>query len=274
MKLKLSFISFFSISCILTSTCLAQLPSMEDQKWANYFLGVETRKIRFGITSDGSQTFFPLTKRGDIQSVWVPIKFKIEILEIAGEGKTTSKQVRKKSLKTEHPAVLNPQNPVTYRGEVTGDAAFEVTITPERDGFGVSGKILDQGSLKNPLKLVVTIGFDPYRKLSDPTKSELKKYDKRTRRDDLEVFVSFNEKKKFDFDQKVNLSQTFPSGAESLTYQSDGYDRIEFGLKAHGDSKLTFPDDEELMIGNGVNIQWTFTGETGSDKEKLVITAK
>jgi len=261
-------------SVFFISTCFAQLPSLSDQEWANYFLAIETREFKFGITSKGEETFHPLNKSGKIQSVYTPVKFNIEILEIDPDGKTVSKQIREDSLETNDSAILNPRIPVTYRGKVTGDAAFQVTFTPERDGFGVAGKITDQGDLKHQLKLVVSIGFDPYRKLSNPDKSELKTFESRTRRDHLKVNVSFSEKDKFDLDEKVNLQEKFPDGAESLSYRADGYDSIDFGLRAHGNSKLTFPDGEELMIGNGVNVQWTTQGTEQTDEDKLVVTAK
>ena len=72
-------------------------------------------------------------------------------------------QVKVDSLASAQPPVEDPKLPVTFTGKVTGDAAFEMTVAPERGGFSLSGKVTDKGSVTNPLQFVVTIDWNPYR---------------------------------------------------------------------------------------------------------------
>lgn len=155
----------FAISSLVFSAPLshAQLPQLGEKPWLGHFIGIKEKKFQFGITSKGDAVLHPLKRDGTMVALFNPIKVNYEILETMPDGKVVSQQVKVDSLASAQPPVEDPKLPVTFTGKVTGDAAFEMTVAPERGGFSLSGKVTDKGSVTNPLQFVVTIDWNPYR---------------------------------------------------------------------------------------------------------------
>lgn len=132
----------------------AQLPALGEQPWLGYFAVHSGNRQIFGIDSFGEMLLQPVDS-----GTPVPQKFSVKIspriLETAASGKIISKKVITYSLETSDVATDNLRK-TTYRGKVTGGASFEVTVEQERDIIYVSGRLLDPGTIKNPLQMAIS----------------------------------------------------------------------------------------------------------------------
>ncbi len=234
---------------------------------------LKNRKFQFGITKDGEAVFYPLSKRGDIISMSNPIIFKIEILESKSDGKFTSKKIDVNSLMSEQAAALNPEKPVTFTGSVTGGATFEITITPDKQGFSITGKITDKGKLTNPLNVAIEMGLRPYPKDATRNEAESKSFNQRIKRDKFECIITSGNKKSYDFEDGANLFMDMRDGVESLSMKADGHDFTEFTVAASGGAKITF-EDKNQIIADGVDFKWIIPTNPDPAKDILKISAK
>jgi hypothetical protein len=251
----------------------AEIPTIEKEPWSDYFMVMKHRKFQFGVKPDGDVLFYPLTKRGEIISESNPILFKIEILETKSDGDTTSKKINPGSLTSDHAPVLNPQKPVTISGTATGDIGFQVTFTPQRDGFDVSGQITEKGNRTNPLNLAVKVGLRPYVKDKTRTLEESKSFDQRTRRDKFEAVITSGNRKSYKFDENANFHVDMPNGAESLSVKAEAYDATEFSVAASGGAKIQFEDKNQL-VSDGVDFRWIMPKVADPKTHFLRFTAK
>lgn len=262
-----------AITLAVTSALPAQLPSIDKKPWENYFFALKQRKFQFGITTEGDAVFYPLTRRGEIISESNPIIFKVEILESKPDGKFTSKKIDPSSLKSDQTPALNPEEPVTYTGTVTGDAKFEITITPSKGGFAITGKITDKGKLTNPLNVAVKMGLRPYPKDTTRTDAEIKRFEQLVKRDKFEVNIANGKRKKFNFADGINLFLDLPDGVESLTVKSAGHDFTEFHVAVGGDAKIVFEDKQEL-VADAIDFRWIIPTDADPATDILKISAK
>lgn len=273
MKVTKSSPLVLAILLACTPAVPAQLPSIDKKPWENYFIVLKNRKFQFGITKDGEAMFYPLSKRGEIISESNPIIFKIEILESKSDGKSTSKKIDPASLKSDQTAALNPEKPFTYTGSVTGDATFEITITPSRDGFAITGKITDKGKLTAPLNLSISMGLRPYPKDATRTEDEIKSFNQRVKRDKFEATIASGNKKSYDFPDGANFFTDMPNGVESLSMKSEGHDFTEFNVSVGGRSKITF-NDKNQIVADGVDFSWVIPADPNPATDVLKIGAK
>ncbi|MFD2258025.1 hypothetical protein ACFSSA_15195 [Luteolibacter algae] len=259
---------------LVSPTLKAELPALDEKPWFGYFIGVSERKFQFGITDKGEAILQPLNSRGEILSLFNPIKFDIEILEATPNGKDVSKQIISGSLESDSPATLDPSKPIVYRGKVTGDAAFQVAFLPERGGFSVTGKITDNGSLKNPLRFSIALRFDPYAKtkLDSPKKEE--EHEKKIKRDTLSFTTKGGEREKFKLTESVSLSEKFPDGCSELSFEAEGYDGTEFTVAASGESKIVLESKSTEALWHGIELRWEMSAAADPATEKLIFTAK
>lgn len=256
-----------------TPTLPAQLPSIDKKPWKNHFIVLKNRKFQFAITTAGEAEFYPLTNRGEIISASNPIIFKVEILESKPDGKFISKKIDPTSLKSDQTPALNPEKPITYSGSVTGGATFEITLTPDGQGFSITGKITDKGKLTTPLNVAIEMGLRPYPKDATLDKDELKRFAQRTKRDKFETIIAPGNKKKYEFDAGANFSTDMPNGVESLSMKAEGHDFTEFQVAVSGSSKITFQDKHQI-VADGVDFKWIIPAEANPDKDLMKISAK
>lgn len=273
MKITKSSPLVLAILLACTSLSTAQLPSLDKKPWQNYFFVLKQRKFQFGITTEGEAVFHPLTKRGEIIHVNNPVIFKIEILESKSDGKFTSKKINPGSLKSEQPPAFNPDKPVTYTGTVTGDAEFEITFIPSREGFAVTGKITDKGKLTNPLKIAIKMGLRPYIKDTTRTINETKSFEQRIKRDKFEATIASGNRKSYDFKKSANFHADMPDGVESLVMKSAGYDFTEFKVSTVSSSKIMF-EEQIQVVADGADIRWIIPTESDPATDILEISAK
>ena len=271
--MKKTFLPLVLFSALLIPA-QAELPGLNEKPWLGYFVGIKDRKFQFGVTSKGEAILYPLKRDGSVQSLFNPIKINYEILETMPDGKVVSKRVKEESLSSEQPATEDPKQPMKLTGKVTGDAAFELVITSERNGFSISGKITDNGTLTNPLRFAVSVAFDPHKNAVKETESAQEKFEKELKREEIKLTLTNRDREKVEFLEKVNLAQKFPEGFTSAELDTEGYNGVEFALEAVGKSKIVFEDKGEQEVWKGIPFQWSVNPDGDPAQAKLIITAK
>ncbi|MGJ8634449.1 MAG: hypothetical protein ACSHX7_11075, partial [Luteolibacter sp.] len=126
-----------ALAILTTLPTTAQLPTLTRNPWKECFLAIKESKFQFCILPNLDGELDPLDRRDEKISANNPIKIEFEILETSSDGKSVSKKIWQSSLKSSSGAVKDPKEPVTITGTVTGDAAFEITITPAKKGFSL-----------------------------------------------------------------------------------------------------------------------------------------
>ncbi len=257
------------------STTQADLPSLKKQPWIGYFLGMESkRKYRFGITAKGQGTLDALKSDGNPVYMHNPIQINFNVIETMPDGKTVTKQVKSDSLASEQEASENPKGPVTFRGKVTGDAAYEVTITPERKGFSVSGRLTDTGTLTNPLHFSISADINPYVSQPGNDPAKIKRFEERAKKDFLNYETVSRKREKLAFLEETNPAATVSEGLSKAHVKTDGYGGIEFELAASDKSKITFDDKGPRPLWKGFTLRLTADEGVDTATQKLTVTVK
>ena len=249
----------------------ADLPMMKDKPWLGYFVGFKDRGASFGVSSKGNTLFKPLKRDGTPIASTNPIKVKFDIIETLPSGKTIRKKIDPDAFTSDSPASLDPKQPVTFRGIVTGDAKFEITVSEERGAVCLSGRITDKGSLKNPLHLAISIDFLPYKSSDVETEEQQKKFKKKARRDEIRLDLGKFERSKLDFLDTMNPAKKSEDGFIAAEVRTEGYGGLRWNLTASENSKLRFEDKGERPLYKGFSIYWTVNEGADPTAEKFSI---
>lgn len=257
------------------SAAHADLPGLKKQPWLGYFIGMETkRKFRFGVTAKGQGVLSPLKSDGQPVYMNDPIQINFDVIETTPEGQTVRKQFQPDSLATDQEASEDPKGPITFRGKVTGDTTFEVTVTPERSGFSVSGRITDKGTITNPLHFAISADFNPYVSKPSDAPAEIERFEKRAKKDVLRYETVSRKREKLKFLEETNPAITVSEALTNAQIETDGYGGIEIALQASEKSKLTFDDKGSRPLWKGFTLRWTVEDGVDTATQKLTIIAK
>lgn len=260
---------------LVPSGAKADLPNLKKQPWLGYFIGIEHRKkMRFGVTAKGQGVIFPLDDKGDPVFAKVPFQVNFDVVETLPDGKTVRKQVNSDSLASEQTASEDPDKPVTFRGKVTGDAAFEVTVHPERGGVALSGKLTDKGTLTNPVHFEISLDVKPYPQRPGDGQSEIKAFEARAKKDVLKYDTVSRKRDKIEFLEETNPATTVGEPMTRLDFTTDAFDNKEFEIQTSEKAKLTFSDQGSKPLWNGFTLYWRIDEGADAATQKITITAR
>lgn len=136
-------------------TAHAQLPTMTQAPWIGLFAVHSDNRQTFSIDSSGDMMLLPEVSGKRISHQY-GVKISPRILETTPTGKIISKKINLESLESPDNST-DKLAKTTYKGKTTGDASFEVTAEQERGVIFVTGRILDPGTLKNPLSFAISV---------------------------------------------------------------------------------------------------------------------
>lgn len=270
-------------SCIAVTACLllapsiaqADLPGLKEQPWLGYFIGIEHRKkMRFGVTAKGQGVIDPLNDKGMPVFAKVPFQINFDVVETLPDGKTVRKQVNSDTLTSDQPATEDPKSPITFRGKVTGDAAFEVTVYPERGGVAVTGKLTDKGTLKNPVHFEISLDVKPYPRKPGDEPAKIKTFEERAKKDVLRYETVSRKRDKIEFLDETNPATAVGEAMSKLDFKTDAFDNHEFEIQSTDKAKLIFADLGTKPIWNGFTLHWKIDEGADEKTQKLTITAK
>ncbi len=274
MKFPLPFIALAAGLLLPAPTARADLPGLKEQPWIGYFIGINERDYRFGITAKGKGILYPLKKDGTPVATTNPIDVNFDIIETLPDGKTVRKQFTDGTIVSDDKPTTDPKQAMKFRGYVTGNASYEVTVIPERDGVSFSGRITDKGELTNPLHFAVSVDFTPYKQGKGDTKDEIKSFEKKIRRDEIRYESVSREKGKIDFLDEGNPATVAPDWFTEAEIKTEGYGGIGFEIKSSFKSKFNFEDKGEKPLWNGFTLRWTVNDGAEPTAEKFTIIPK
>lgn len=260
---------------ITPSAVQADLPGLKKQPWLGYFIGIEHRKkMRFGVTAKGQGVIDPLDNDGKPVFSKVPFQVNFTVIETLPDGKTVRKQLNSDSLVSEQPATEDPDEPIIFLGKATGDAAFEVTVYPERGGVALSGKLIDKGTLANPVHFEISLDVKPYPQRPGDGQSEIKAFEARAKKDVLRYDTVSRKRGKIEFLEETNPTTTIGEAMTRLDFKTDAFDNHEFEIQTTDKAKLTLADQGSKPLWNGFSLVWRIDEGADAATQKITITAR
>ena len=211
-----------SLSKLLLAPCLivlslpsvAQLPSLPDKPWLGYFVGYERRDFRFGVKEDAEMSLECMNSRGTAMGFNKAIYFAVEVVESYPDRQSV-KRIIPESLTSADKPTEDPEK-ITFKGKVTGDAEFECVIEFDGDQIKFGGRILNNGTLKNPLSFRISSRFqDAYKYTADD------KVEAESKKDRIE-FITLDKKR-----DKIGVFESVKLSADEFTGKGLSNLRIE-----------------------------------------------
>jgi hypothetical protein len=249
------------------SSAFADLPSLPEKPWLEYFLVSENRSFIFAFNNWAGGNLIPAGKGGKEISIQyhLPVTFVIE--EVLPTGATVTKKILPESLETKDKATLKPGK-ISFRGKVTGDASFEGFVEVERGIISVGGRLLDPGTLtKNPLRFGVRVTVpDVYRNAKKPgkegakdaPKDAAKEFAKKIKDDRYSMVWTDGKRVKFDGTDKIEADPKNVNGPgiKDLKVEIAPYQGKSLEFSASENSKIALWTRLEQPFSDGFSINW------------------
>ncbi len=234
----------------------AQLPSIEEKGWLGHFVGFENDDLRFGFTAMGAGIITPMGRSGPAgKDRQVGLSFVVE--EVMPDGKVVRKQLDSQSLKSEQAATKEPKN-LVFTGSVTGGATFEGSIHEDRGILAVGGRMIDPGTLKNPLRFGVRLDFGaPYRYVKAEDR-ESRVFERRIKDDEIRVVWTDGKRVKQAAAEPVDASSPALNGPgiARLEYEADAFQGKKFLFDASENSRIVLENRPETPLMDGFTATW------------------
>jgi hypothetical protein len=225
----------------------ADLPGLDDRTWVGYFQGLETKQFHFGLNTSGKALISPMGKKGDPIGSKLGITIDFTIQETLPDGTIVTKNVQPESLTSEQSASTELKA-VTFRGKVTGDASFEATLNNDRGKISLGGKLLEPGTLKNPLRFAILVSFPngyPYDLERAAGKKEEKAFADKIKSDRLQL--------KWTSGKSVKPSLAEATDAASQEINGPGISALSLEMSSYQGKKVEFfaSDGSSFTLSNG-----------------------
>jgi len=251
---------------------MAELPSLEEKPWYGYFAGIVGKKVAVGLDTDGGAVIIPIKNREWMTTQnYIPLNYQIE--EVLPNGKTAVKKIDFESLTSTSAATVKP-GVILFTGKTDGDVKFEGYFEVSRGVVFVGGRILDKGTVTNPLKFTVQAIFPQAYK--NAKKGE-KEWQKKVEDDKLEVRLADGKR------AKSSGKDTFDATAGEF---SGPISQLEMEISEFGDGKFSFTasPNSKMTITNpkisgpfyeGITVTWEADPATDPQgKARLAIDLK
>ncbi len=202
-------------SLLLTAQAIprlaAGLPIIDDPPWLGYYAVFANRDYQFTMVPRGKIALIPMGEKNQPVAQILTIPIEITIEETLPDGKIVVKEIRPDTLTSAQPATTRLEKSVVT-GKVTGDAAFELTLEQSRGLLSLGGRLLDAGTLKNPLRFSLRVRF-PSAYARDKTEGkDAKAFEKKTRDDRIDLKWTDMTRKKQAFDEPLDASSSALNG--------------------------------------------------------------
>jgi hypothetical protein len=245
------------VACSLASLpASAQLPALDKQSWLGHFVGYENSAYRFGYTAMGVGIITPVGNSGPMgKDRQVGVAFVVE--EMMPDGKVVTKTLDTSSLESEQAATEDPKN-IVFRGSVTGGAKFEGHIHEEKGTISLGGRVIENGSLKNPLRFGIRFDFgSPYRYVSAEDRAG-RVFERRVRKDEVRLVWTDGKRVKQSAAESVsaNSPEINGPGISRFEYEADGYSGKKFFLDAGENARMLLSNRSEGMLIDGFQLTW------------------
>ena len=262
------------------SSVSAELESLEEKPWYGYFAGYQGKKADFGLDTDGEAIIIPLKKdakgkdaeRQMTTQYYLKLAYQVE--ETLPDGKTVVKKFDVDSIESASKPTAKPGN-IMFKGKLDGsDATFEGYFEVSRGMVLVGGRVVDKGTITNPLKFSVKIVVPSAYK--NAKKDDEKAFKKRLAEDKIEVKLLDGKKAKAD--------AFIPFEPKAPEFSGTGVNQVEFSVDELGGSAYTFTASpgSKIALSNtngqpfydGLTIYWESDPTADASKTRLAIDVK
>lgn len=248
------------ISMVGNLTASAELPQMLDKEWAGYFVGFQNKKFQFSVTPQGEGAIRVIGGKDELlaRRLTIPVEFVVE--EILPDGKAKARAILPETLQSAQAATDKPKQ-IGFQGKVRGDAGFEVFIHEERGVISLGGRLLNSGTVKNPLRfsLRVTIPDIYPSEKNGGDKKGIEAFEKRSENDRLQLTWTDGKKVRPAIDKPVDAGSKEINGPGIATAQVafSAYDEKKFEFVAAENSRISISGRRVAPLHQGFFITWT-----------------
>jgi hypothetical protein len=236
----------------------AQLPALNDAPWLGYNAVFANKRFQFGVTSLGKISLTPIGDKGAPVSHTLAIDLEIGIEESLPTGKVVVKKVQPGTLSSSQPATDKLEKTM-ITGKTTGDAAFELHIEQDRGMIAMGGRLVDPGTLKNPLRFTIHAKFPtayPYDKPKDL--KEEKTFEKKIEDDRIDLKWTDGKRIKQNLVDSVTASspEINGPGIEAAQIEMAAYKGKKFVFMASPGSSMNLASENTGPLHKGFAIVW------------------
>jgi hypothetical protein len=264
---------------LLTGTGIvsAELPMMTEREWLGYFVGFENKKYQFGLAADGKGGVKFVDNKGNKPATKPAVAVDFLVEELFPDGKVTVRSIIRESLESDHPAT-NKISQAVIRGKVTGDASFEAFLNEDRGTISLGGRIIDQGTLKNPLRFAIRLTFqEAYKYDTLDDKQKIKAFENKTKNDRLQFIRTDNKRVKQSLFDEVDAKSAEVNGpgvtAIQLEMNSNFDRRLE--ISATENSSMQLSNNAPSPLYKGFLLTWSADPAKDPEaKARLLIDVK
>lgn len=247
------------------------LPSLDDKGWVGTFMGIESRRFEFRLTSRGEGSILVLGKTGSTVGEKLAVKLNFVVEEVMPDGKVVTKTLLTDSLESSQ-APAKEIKDVTFSGKVTGDASFEAKLEENRGVISVGGKLLSPGTLKNPVRFAVKVVFpnayaDDSKEDKEMDKKKAKAFEDKIEKDRIQLKWLQGKSPRVSPTDVVDASSKEISGTgiAALGVEFSSYQEKRFELIASPNSMMMLSNTAPQPLNQGFTVIWR--ADTAKDPE-------
>ena len=256
----------------------AELPGLSDTEWIGYFVGFQSKKVQFGLSTKGRATLKIIGAKGVPLSQRMSLAVDFAVEEMRPDGTKYVHFIVPESLESSQPASKELKN-VTFHGKVKGDATFEVMMDENKGVISLGGRLLTTGTVKNPLRFAINVKVpDAYPSAKKGGDKKLEKaFAEKTKGDRLVLTMADGKRTKVDLGKPTNVGSkdvygVAISGAE-LEFGSYEGKKLEFA--AGENSTISIGNPPTGPLNEGFILSWIADPAKDTDgKARLTIEVK
>jgi hypothetical protein len=256
----------------------AELPTLPKAPWINYFAAYSNRSFRIGVSTKG---LIELTVMKDkdvpvIEKLVIPIE--VTVQEALPDGRMNILKLDPESLSSEQDPT-SELGRVAIRGSVTGKVTIEITLEQSRGSILIGSRIIDPGSAKQPLKVILNAAFSapyPYVK-QDQDEVTGEAFQKKIKNDRIELIWTDKKSVKVPLNKDVDASSPEVSGPgiSSAVVDVISYAGKKIQFIASPNSAMVMLNPRVQPLRKGFSIQWSPDPKKDRDgKARLAIAVK
>ncbi len=264
----------FTTAFIATATlpcAYAELPTLEEKPWYGYYAGYQGKKADFGLDTDGEAIIIPLAKDKKQMTTQYYLKLAYQVVEKTPDGKSVVKKFDVDSITSDTPATAKPGN-IVFKGKLEeGGATFEGYFDVVRGSVMVGGRVVDKGTISNPLsfsvKVVVPTAYANAKKVDDEKTFKMK-----ISEDEVQMKLLDGKK------AKASAEDPFD---EALQAASAGVNQIEFSIgelagntfifTASAGSKIMVSNTKGQPFYDGLTLTWESDAAADAAKTRMAM---
>lgn len=270
-------IAYLTGACIFATIAMepvsAELPMLQ-APWLGYYAVHASKRYQLKmIAADGKLVLAPVSGKDEPFSESLNVVITFGVVETLPDGKSNLIPVRSDTLESTDPAT-DKLSKCTLRAKTAGDASVELTIEQSRGIVFVASRVLEPGTLKNPLRGSVTAVFPVTTPAAGATtqqeglderatkraaKKEAKEAEEKLKGNVVDLKWTDGKRKKLTFSEVVDSGSPEINGpgiaAAEVIIEAYGGRKIH--LTASPNSVMKLSNIKPASLSEGFSIQWS-----------------